>query len=109
MNQELGQFAEPDSGARQVVGERVFVRTLGKRCPHCPRVFFTYQVEGQEREPYRTDPEVMLDVYGRPLNGIATRDTCGSPECHEREDFHQFRRRLEYRAEHAKQRMGATA
>ena len=66
-------------------------RTLGKRCPWCRDIFFTYQAPGREREPYRTDPE--------PQDGASTRETCGSPKCHDVEDSHQFRRRLAHRAQ----------
>ena len=88
---------------RQVVREdRTFTHNLGKRCPWCGDVFFTYQLEGHERQPYRTDAEITLDWFGRPAGGVGTRETCGNPTCHEAEDHHQFQRRVLARAEHAK-------
>ena len=95
------RFASPDTEARQVSGERVYVRTLGKRCPWCGDIFFGYQVEGEEEEPYRTDANPLLGIKGNPLNGVGTRSTCGHPKCHEVEDDYQFKRRVEMRAEHA--------
>ena len=87
-------FAQPDPAQRRIAADgRAFVRTLGKRCPHCPSVFFSYQVEDEEQEPYRVDAE--------PREGRGARETCGHPECHEREDNHQFLRRAAHRAERA--------
>jgi hypothetical protein len=96
--------SQPHEETRVVRDDRVYTRSLGKRCPWCSDIFFTYQVEGHERQPYKTDPEVMLNHEGRPINGVGTRETCGDPNCLEREDTHQFLRRLAYRAEHAKNR-----
>lgn len=71
-------------------------RNLGKRCPWCHDVFFTYQTPGKERQPYQSEPE--------PRNGMGARETCGHPQCHDAEDTHQFQRRLVFRAEIARHR-----
>ena len=81
-------FAAPDT-TPQVQNGRVFTRTFGKRCPWCLDVFFAYEVEGNERQPYQIDPE--------PLNGHGVRETCGHPKCHEFEEDRQFKRRRQIR------------
>jgi hypothetical protein len=81
---------------------KVYVRTLGKICPRCHQIFYVYQVEGQEEEPYREDPEIELNEWGFPVRDVGSRDTCGHPDCHEWEDGHQFRRRVAARAEHGR-------
>lgn len=83
--------AEPRPDLCTVVHGKTLTRTLGKRCPWCQSVFFGYQVEGEEREPYRIDRE--------PAEGLGMRETCGNPMCHEAEDRHQFERRLRFRAD----------
>jgi hypothetical protein len=92
-------FAEPHPEIREVRGERVFVRDLGKRCPWCGHVFFSYQVEGHEQEPYKVDPN--------PYQGRGVRETCGHPKCHEAEDSYQFKRRQDFRGELAAARMAS--
>jgi len=84
-------FARPDPATRHGTGDQVFTRTLAKRCPWCGDVFFTYQLEGHEREPYRVDPN--------PPGGMGARDTCGHPMCREAEHDYQFKRRMSFRSE----------
>ena len=94
---QRARWAQPDHQDRRLSADgRLWIRNLGKRCPHCPNVFFAYQVEGEEREPYRTDPN--------PIAGKGVRETCGHPACHEQEDNYQFQRRLGFRVEAAKAR-----
>ena len=80
---------------------RIYVRNLAKICPFCRDVFWTYQVEGQEREPYRIDPD--------PIDGNGTRETCGHPLCHDAEDDYQFQRRQGFRQQEAQARQHAQA
>ena len=98
---QRARFAQPDLEACVVTGNHVFVRTLGMRCPHCPEVFFGYQIEGQERQPYLVD--------ANPDFGNGMRQTCGSPDCWAKEDTYQFERRLGFREERAKTREAAAA
>lgn len=93
------RFAQPDCEAKVPIGDRVMVRTLGMRCPHCPEVFFGYQIEGQERPPYQVDRN--------PDFGLGMRQTCGSPSCWDAEDRYQFERRKEYREEASRARSTA--
>jgi len=82
-------------------GGKVFIRNLAKICPFCRDVFWGYQVEGQEVEPYRIDPD--------PIDGNGTRETCGHPLCHDAEDDYQFQRRRGFRQQQAKAREHAQA
>jgi hypothetical protein len=78
-------FAVPRPDLLVTIAGKTFVRNLGKRCPHCGDVFYGYQVEGNEREPFRYDPE--------PRGGEGIRETCGDPTCWDREDRYQWTRR----------------
>ena len=91
-----GMFSVPDPTAREVREGGVFVRTLGKRCPICRDVFFSYQREGHERQPYLVDVD--------PPEGKGARETCGHPKCHDAEDHYQWQRRLGFRDAAAKAR-----
>ena len=99
-NELRERCSTPNMEPRQE-GGHVYTRSLGKRCPHCPNEFFTYQAEGKEREPYRVDPN--------PPNGQGVRETCGHPECHEREDHYQFTRRVGFQADAAASRAARQA
>ena len=66
-----------------------WIRNLGKVCPQCGQMFYGYQVEGHEHEPYRVDPE--------PMGGFGVRETCGDAQCWDAEDERQFRARVEWR------------
>ena len=101
------RFAQPDTTPREERNGQIFVRTLGKRCPWCGNVFFAYQVEGEEKQPYQIDPNPMLNKFGEPANGIGTRETCGHPKCWDAEDTYQADRRQVMRAEYAKARAAA--
>lgn len=99
--EQRARFAQPDFDTRVTSGERAFVRTLGMRCPHCSEVFFSYQVEGQERQPYQVDRN--------PDFGNGMRQTCGSPSCWDKEDLYQFERRKGFREEHARHQQATAA
>ena len=66
-----------------------YARTLPKRCPCCGGIFFAFQKEGFEQEPYKQDP----DSY----HGEIVRETCGDPTCWDNEDMYQFRKRVQHR------------
>lgn len=104
----VARFEQPNdvSDRHQATEGQTFVRTLGKRCPWCGRIFFGYQVEGQEREPYKVDPNPELDREGRP-RGAGVRETCGNPLCAGSEDDYQFKRRQSYRSEMVATRQAA--
>ena len=97
---QKARFAAPGT-ERLERGGLVYVRNLGKRCPWCRDVFFAYQVEGHERQPYQVDPE--------PQDGNGVRETCGHPKCHDAEDMRQFERRREARQRLAEARERAQA
>ena len=82
------KWAEPHPEDREEIMGMIFTRTLGKRCPWCGDIFFTYQVEGHEREPYRVDPET------------STRETCGHPKCWDAEQDHQTKKQIEWYRTH---------
>lgn len=84
------RFAEPDTTPVFIAG-REFTRTLGKRCPQCGQMFFTYQETGHERQPYLIDPE---PDFGRSIVVVGARETCGFPGCLEDEQKHQMKRRM---------------
>ena len=94
-------FAQPNLEDRVLVAGRAMVRTLGMRCPWCNGIFFGYQVDGQEREPYRIDQD--------PIDGNGQRQTCGNPKCHEVEENHQFQRRQGFREERQRHLHGGAA
>jgi hypothetical protein len=96
--QKQAKWSVPHPEIREERNGKIFTLTLGKICPWCREVFFTYQVEGEEREPYLVDKEIELYTNGTPVNNPGSRETCGYPPCHELEDMHQFRRRVAARA-----------
>jgi len=87
---QKARFASPGTERLERDG-KVFIRNLGKRCPWCRDVFFAYQVEGHERQPYQIDSD--------PDYGNGARETCGHPMCHDAEDDYQFARRKGFRDE----------
>lgn len=94
----MARAAQPNdvSDRVQTPAGKTFVRTLGKRCHWCGKVFFAYQVEGQERQPYQVDPN--------PERGQGMRETCGNPLCWDAEDTYQFQRRRQIRLDEATSR-----
>lgn len=85
-----GLCASPDATRCEERDGGVFVRTLGKRCPICRDIFYAYQREGRERQPYLVDVD--------PPEGRGVRETCGHPKCHDAEDHYQWQRRMGFRA-----------
>ena len=81
-------WAEPHPEVRETIMGLVFTRTLGKRCPYCGDIFFTYQVEGHEREPYRVDPD------------SGARETCGHPKCWDAEEDRFVKQQIEWHRTH---------
>jgi hypothetical protein len=103
-------FANPHPEIQISINEKIFTRTFGKRCPICHDIFYTYQVEGEEKEPYRIDPDIILQgPAGFSTTEIGARETCGHPHCWEAEEDYQFRRRLQWRKEHLVGSPGAPA
>lgn len=99
--QQKESFAYPRPDLQVRVKGKIFSRTLGKRCPWCKDIFYTYQVEGEERQPYQVDADIVLGgPLGMSISGIGTRETCGHPKCHEAEDKYQYERRIEWRKSH---------
>lgn len=94
-SQQRALFAEPGCEAERR-GGKDYARTLAKLCPHCGETFWTYQVMGEEHQPYQQDP------YPMPGDKLQTRETCGSPKCWDDELNVAFRRM--YAAEQAQKR-----
>ena len=91
-DEQKARFAQPGTEREERHG-KVLIRNLGMRCPWCLGIFFGYQVEGHEREPYTIEAE--------PVDGLMQRQTCGNPLCHQAEEDHQFQRRQTIRQDRA--------
>ena len=100
-NEQKAMFAVPRPDLIRYSFDKTYVRTCGKRCPWCHDVFYTYHVEGHEKEPYKVDPEPTPGFPdGCSTNHIDARETCGHPLCWKSEAEHQAKRREEWRKLH---------
>lgn len=61
---------------------RVWVRTLGMRCPYCGDTFYAYQPEDDPSQPGQT-PRTPEKRFGIPFG---KRDNCGALSCESRSE-----------------------
>ncbi len=107
---QKGAFASPRPDISSTINGETFSRTLGKRCPWCSDVFYTYQIEGKEKQPYQVDANPRLGYPdGFSFDGIGVRETCGHPKCWEAEDKYQYERRLQWRKSNQRKSADAPA
>ena len=79
----------------EVINGRSWARSRPMACPWCGQAIYAYQAEDNPQEPNVTSPE--------PSAGFGARETCGSWQCREAEDQHQWHRRIDWRTAHPPQ------
>ncbi len=63
---------------------RYWSRTLARRCPWCDDVFYGYQAEGEERQPFQVErerPLIPIIGYKDLRQPDGSRETCGHDLC----------------------------
>ena len=96
------RYSRPDPELKQEPLDpkrRWWSRTLAIRCPWCDDVFYGYQAEGEERQPFQVETErPLIPIVGykdlRQPDGL--RQTCGHDLCLKAEETHYLSRHQGY-------------
>lgn len=82
------RYSKPDMTLKRETFDpkgRTWSRTLPRHCPWCRDVFYTFQAEGEEQQPFQTESEprlVIIPSYKEPtFRPESKRQTCGHPLC----------------------------